>query len=203
MKDYRTSVTSRLWKHVNVLKHEIRIPGGTSKDGNHAAYGLAYRYNKEIYEIEVLIVPYVSNWQREKEKVKKEEDPLFVYPEAPQGTMVRKLADETGLIALSYYELDRKSIRDNRFVGEEVLHWKYAYAVENYDDSNLRTKVAFQGKSGVPFWVPLALLRLSGNLFEHHKWILDAFDKHLELQRFLREKGLNRSNPTKSLRIVA
>ena len=193
MRTYYEKCVIRLWKHKN-RKEELRIPGGKSKNGDHASFGIIYRFNYQIQEIEILVVPYDPRFSPEEEIPVPDHGSAEeqTFSEDPRGTLEREILEETGIIAKSYHEIGRQSIRDNR-PGKQGQHWKYLYCINVYDDTNLRQAPPKNSTIGTPFWVPLSLL--SDYIFGHHMWMLNSFNAH-------RRDHRDYSNLPKSLRVA-
>jgi 8-oxo-dGTP pyrophosphatase MutT (NUDIX family) len=168
---------------------EIRIPGGKSKEGNHACFGIASRIREDDIE-EILVIPYNP-------KVKK---PLGMseneYPEDKEGTLQREYLEETGVITNTYSLLGQLNVRDNRPGMEDEIHVRYAWAITSYDDSNIRTKPPRSKRIYPPIWVPIPLLETF--LWPNHKWMLSLYKEYQQNPGLYRSRTIRNPKLLKS-----
>jgi hypothetical protein len=164
----------QLWR-----KREIRLPGGTTRDGDEAALGIIYRKRK--HDIEILVIAYTP---QAKEEVIYDVDENIVteemkphYDEMAEGALERKIAAETGIVVHSFIHLFSRSKRDTRPGREGQRHWQNLFIVKSYDDSNIRV-MRLNKKISTPMWITLRQARKY--LWPHHRrWGLPKFEEHL------------------------
>lgn len=160
-------IATQLGNHI-FKGREIRFPGGKSKDGNHACFGVIARNG--IHGKEILVVPYDP--QIDKYILDDEE-----YPEDKRGTLTRELLEETGIQPFQYELLAENPVRDTREGKTEYdKHIKYAWVITDYDASNIRTQPARSRRIYPPIWVPLTVLYEF--LWDHHRWMLESFEEY-------------------------
>jgi len=164
----------RTENHIAWLKeqgYEIRFPGGTSRDGEHACFGVFVRASlvsgRKLYE--TMVIPYLPSMRTTDDGASEKE-----FTEESHQTLEREISEETGvLINKGTYELLGTRLVDNyREDKKGEKHTKYAYIIFDYDASNIRTKPSpYQQMIGVPFWVPLNM-SLSKIIAPTHQWII-------------------------------
>lgn len=144
----------------------FHLPGGTSKDGKHSSFVIAW-YNDEVTKDKYLLVlPYKSRFHQD-ENIK-----LSTKKELPEVTAVREFYEEVG-IKIKIEDLDffdRISKPSNEIAGEKHIKYFYIYK-KNLDISQLSAE--FSEKSGEissPFFLKKSFIRK--HLFQGHYYSL-------------------------------
>jgi uncharacterized protein YneR len=144
----------------------FHLPGGTSKDGKHSSFVIAW-YNDEVTKDKYLLVlPYKSKHHLS------EDIKTSIQEETPEDTAVREFKEEVGLNIKKedLYFFDKFSRPSNEVVGE--IHTKYFFIYKkNLDISQLSAD--FSDKSGEissPFFLKKSFIRK--HLFLGHYYSL-------------------------------
>ena len=144
----------------------FHLPGGTSKDGKHSSFVIAWYYDEVTKDKYLLVLPYKSRFhQIENIKISKQE-------ETPEATAIREFKEEVGLKIKKedLYFFDKISKPSNEIVGE--IHIKYFYIYKkNLDMSQLSAE--FSEKSGEiasPFFLKKSFIKK--HLFQGHYYSL-------------------------------
>ncbi len=146
-----------------------RIPGGSGRKGESSSYGLISRYqDKKIY---ILVVPYNPKIIIDRKYSEKE------FNEAPEGILELRIGKQTGVIVQEYIKIGEQIANNNKEFIHSEKHIKSVFFVENYDDSNIRTKSSPDSRLDPPIWVELELLKQY--IFPGHLWIVELFEKQI------------------------
>ena len=143
----------------------FRIPGGSSRNGQHASLGIIYRFKKG--EIQILVIPYNPTIRVDR---RYEE----IFDEMPEGTLELKILEQAGVRLGKYSLIGFQEAKNNNPEVKSEKHSKYVYSTDDYDDSNIRTVASPDKRLDPPRWVEIELLRRY--LFPGHLWALDCFE---------------------------
>lgn len=164
----------RLIKKIKLLGERgyiLRVPGGSSRAGDHSAFGCIYRTNEEL-EIEILLVPYNPQIiiPREYEEDKFKEEPI--------GTLTLKVSEQTGLKIYEPKEIGHQSAHDRRFpANKKRRHIKYVFVIDKYEDAGIKVTPTTDGRIEVPFW--LTLSKAHKVICHQHRWIINLAEDYL------------------------
>lgn len=164
----------KLTKKIKRLKeggYILRVPGGSSRAGDHSAFGCIYRTTKHL-EIEILLVPYNPQITipREYEEDKFKEEPI--------GTLTLKVSEQTGLKIYEPKEIGHQNAHDKRFpANKRRRHIKYVFVVDKYEDAGIKVTPTTDGRIGVPFWVTLS--NAQKIVCPQHRWIINLAEDYL------------------------
>lgn len=158
--------------------YQIKLPGGTSRDGNHSSFASLLkkkRYNaiEGVYEYSIVVIPYIPLPKGEKRKVDPRER---VYAETPEQTLEREILEETGisLAKAIYTEAGINEFDDNREGHEGQKHRQAHFLCTYFDDSNMRDTFSLTEKNiGIPFVVDLDD-DLEKYIASNHRWMIRA-----------------------------
>ncbi|MBP6904740.1 MAG: hypothetical protein KBB91_01635 [Candidatus Pacebacteria bacterium] len=148
----------------------LRIPGGSSRKGDHSSFVAIYRSNKD-FEIEVLVVPYNPTITIER---KYDEDE---FDEVPVGSLALKVSEQTGVKIYDPIRIGLQEAKNNRSEVRSEKHLKLLYITDKYDDSGIRVIGTTDGRLDPPEWVPINLLKK--HLCPQHQWMIPIIENHL------------------------
>lgn len=115
---------------------QIRIPGGTSKDGSFYAGILVAKYDDVSNKTYFVLVPYNSNYHNEGEANNNKRSDEF-----PEQTALRELFEETGIMTSKEKLILawEKSVKDKRPWMFDKFHRKQVFVTDDFDDSHYFT----------------------------------------------------------------
>ncbi|MEI7688949.1 MAG: NUDIX domain-containing protein [Candidatus Nomurabacteria bacterium] len=144
----------------------FHLPGGTSKDGKHSSFVIAWYYDEITKDKYLLVLPYRSTFhQFENIEISKQK-------ETPEVTAIREFYEEVGLKIKKQdlYFFDKISKPSNEIAGE--THTKYFYIYKNNLDIS-QLSAEFSEKSGEvssPFFLKKSFIKK--HLFQGHYYSL-------------------------------
>ena len=155
----------------------LHLPGGTAKDGSFYVGGICHRLIEK--EVEILVVPYNSNFHLKGESGHNKKSGEIV-----EDALVRETLEETGLqiIPSALKLLIEKKIPDNRPGKVGQFHTKYFYLVSGFT-GNLFTfdgPNPIDGETAAPLWVPASMIL--NLIFGGHKKAVEKAMEELSLQ---------------------
>jgi hypothetical protein len=168
------ALEAKLWV-LKELGFILRIPGGSSRKGDHSSFVTIYRSNKD-FEVEILVVPYNPTITIEK---KYDEDE---FDEVPEGSLALKVSEQTGVKIYDPIKIGYQEANNNRSEIKWEKHLKFVYATDKYDDSGIRVIGTTDGRIDPPQWIPINLLR--EYLCPQHQWMIVLIENHLISQTF-------------------
>jgi len=141
---------------------QIKLPGGTSKNGEHYCGLVVCFFDKENKTTYFLGLPYNSNFH----KTNNENVSSKVLGESPQATARRELMEETGYFVEKddLVLIDKaKKVLGGKIPGTE--HVKYFFLVEEFNGNPFEFKGEnpIDGETSAPIWIP-------ANLFSQLLW---------------------------------
>lgn len=163
----------KIIRYLKKTGYVLRIPGGSSRAGDHSAFGCIYRANTKL-EVEILLVPYNPNITIER---KYEEDK---FQEVPEGTLALKISEQTGVKIYDPINIGTQIAWDRRYPVKTRRHYKYVFVTDKYDDSGAKVTPTTDGRIGIPIWVTLPKARK--HICPQHRWILEKLEKYLVME---------------------
>lgn len=145
----------------------FRIPGGSSRTGDHASYGLIVEYQNGIAYL--LVVPYNPSIRIDR---KYEED----FEEEPKGNLELKVSEQTGVLVRRYHHIGNQEAKNNRLEVKAEKHIKHVFFVETFDDSNIRQDPTKDKRIDPPLWLPEDFWHY---ICPQHQWMLGLLEKEL------------------------
>lgn len=176
------SSTRSYIRELRAKGYEIKLPGGTSRDGKHASFAsmIKKRYRNGAYTYTIIVIPYIPLMKGVKRKESKER----VFPETPEQTLEREVLEETGnsLAKGVYKEIGRIEFDDDREGHEGEKHQQINFLCAYFDDSNMRTTFSVNEKNiGIPFVVELDD-ELERYIASSHKWMIRDVRDYISVQ---------------------
>ena len=113
--------TKELLEHLKNEGFVFRLPGGSSRNGEHASLGVVYEY--ENGHLHFLLVPYNPQVRIER---KYEE----IFNEAPEGTLELKILEQTGVRIRGYEHIGIQEAKNNKEEVHAEKHIKHVFATE-------------------------------------------------------------------------
>ncbi len=170
----------------------IKLPGGTSRDGNHSSFASLLR--KEYvdggnYKYFITVIPYIPLNKGQSRPQSKEK----VFSEIPEQTLEREILEETGisLAKAIYAQIGVHSFDDDRSTHKGQKHTQHHFLATYFDASNMRTTFSLTEKTiGIPFEVELDG-ELEAFIAPSHKWMIRDVRTYINYQP---NKNLNLKN---------
>ena len=161
----------------------IKLPGGTSRDGNHSSFASLLR--KEYvdggsYRYFITVIPYIPLAKGQVRPESKEK----VFPEIPEQTLEREILEETGIsLAKAIYTLiGTHSFDDDRPTHQGKKHTQNHFLCTYFDASNIRITFSETEKTiGIPFEVELDD-ELEAYIASSHKWMIRDVRDYINCQ---------------------
>lgn len=145
----------------------FRIPGGSSRRGDHASFGLMLKY--EQGEAFLLVVPYNPSIRIHR---KYEEE----FQEDPRGSLELKISEQTGVLVRRYREIGFQDAKNSREEVHAEKHIKHVFFVDTFDETNIRKEATPDKRIDPPLWIPEELWHY---ICPQHQWILDLLRKEI------------------------
>lgn len=160
---------------------QIRLSGGTSKDGSYFSSAVPFKYIKETKKIYFAGVPYDSTFFLKKEGTTANKSSN----ENHEQTALRELFEETGLEGKEenlslLFEKEKKDYREWR---EGQKHKQFFYLLETFDESHFFTfdgSNPISAETAAPLWIPARLF--TKVIYPGHLGILLKAVKHLKFK---------------------